>query len=532
MLDHALNYQEKGFSIIPIKPDKKPYIKWEPFQTRSATPEEIRQWWKQWPNAMIGIITGAISGIFVIDCDSAEAYRRVQELLPDAFITCIARTPRGYHLYFVYSKDIGNAAGIMPGVDIRGEGGYIIAPPSENGNGKAYHWLEGLSIFEEDPAPCPDALLNIKSFNIYKASNDYTTQDHKDHKDHKYFHHGTRDNDLFHAANLLIKGGGDLAFIKQAVEIIANGCTPSFPQNEIQAKIDSALKRAEKRDRDISGEVREWVLTTEGNFLTTDVHKELQLTTRNEMKAAHMALLRMCEGSDPILEKHGARRGCYRKIDKTIEYMDFASADINNHVNLSLPLDLHRKTKIFPKGVVVVAGVSGMGKTLFAFNAIAENMGRFPIFYFNSEMGPEALKQKLSHFPISIDKWAKNMKVVDQWDFFNIADKVQPDAFNVIDYLEPEGEKAFNIHNVISAMIRRLSKGTALITIQKKPGATMGTGGIYSVKAATLALSLEWGKIEIVKNRFREADTLPSFNKIDFEIEDGYKFVQTKDWYK
>ena len=136
----------------------------------------------------------------------------------------------------------------------------------------------------------------------------------------------------------------------------------------------------------------------------------------------HMALKRLCEGSEPLLEKHGNKRGAYRRVEHDIEFMDFLNADIDNTVTLTLPLGLHNKTKIFPKGVIVIAGVSGMGKTLFAFNTIAENMGRFPIFCFNSEMGPEALKQKLSHFPIPIDQWAKNMKVVDQWDFYNIAD--------------------------------------------------------------------------------------------------------------
>jgi len=533
MLNQALKYQEMGLSVIPIRPDKKPYIKWESCQNQNPTPEKLRQWWKQWPKAMIGIVTGPISGVLVIDCDNEEAYRKIQELLPDSFITCIAKTPRGYHIYLAYPKDkhIGNAAGIMPSVDIRGEGGYIIAPPSINGDGKAYAWLDGLSIFDEDPAPCPDALY--KSLSLYNSINKGdTTQHHIDHNDHRYFHQGTRDNDLFHAANCLIKGGCESPFVGQVLDILSRNSTPPFPENEIRVKIDSALKRSEKRVRDIAGEMREWVLTTDGHFLTTEGHKELQLTTRNEMKAANMALLRMCEGPDAILEKHGNRRGCYRRIDRTIEFMDFLNADIENTVDLALPLGLHNKTKIFPKGVIVVAGVSGMGKTLLSFNAIAENRGRFPIYYFNSEMGPEALKQKLSHFPIPMTEWAKNMKVIDAWDFNNIADKIQPDAFNVIDYLEPEGEKAFNIHGVISSIIRRLNKGTALITIQKKPGASMGTGGIYSIKAATLALALDWGKIEIVKNRFRESDPTPSLNKIDFEVHQGYEFVKTGGWYK
>lgn len=250
------------------------------------------------------------------------------------------------------------------------------------------------------------------------------------------------------------------------------------------------------------------------------------------MQNANTALRRLCEGAEPLLEKYGGARGSYRRIDKSIEFMDFENADVDNVVDLTLPLNLHIKTKFYPKAVIVIAGVSGMGKTLFSFNTIASNFGKYPIFYFNSEMGPEALKMKLSYFPIPMTEWAKNMKVIDQWDFNNIADKIQPDAFNVIDYLEPEGEKAFNIHAVISAIIRRLNKGTALIAIQKKPGATMGTGGIYSIKAATLAISLDWGTIEITKNRFREADMQPTLNKINFEVHQGYKFMQLDGWYK
>jgi len=162
-LQAALHYREKGFSVIPIKPDKKPFIKWEPYQTTKATPEEIKQWFTKWPEAMIGIVTGEISGVFVVDCDNEDAYQKIQELLPDNFVSCIVKSPRGYHIYLFYSasQTIGNATGIMPGVDIRGEGGYIIAPPSVNAEGKAYSWLPGVSVDEVAPAAAPDAIYNI-----------------------------------------------------------------------------------------------------------------------------------------------------------------------------------------------------------------------------------------------------------------------------------------------------------------------------------------------------------------------------------
>jgi hypothetical protein len=525
VLEQALKYAEDfGFSIIPIRPDnKKPYLAWIDYQKRQSTPEEIREGWSKWPKAMIGIVTGEISGIFAVDCDNEEAYQKIQELLPDSFITCITKTPRGYHLYLVYPKGqkIGNAAGILPYTDIRGEGGYIIAPPSVNAEAQAYSWVEGLSRDEVAPSTVPDninKLLYIYKGNAEARQQEVTIGDNGD----KYFQQGRRDEDIFHATNCLIKGGCELPFIWQVLYILARNSNPPFPENEIRLKIESALKRSERRDRSIAAEVKEWVLATNGYFLAT----------RIDMQAANTALRRLCEGDEPILEKYGEARGSYRRMDRTVEFMDFANADVDNVIDLCLPLNLHSKTKFFPKTAIVIAGVSGMGKTLFSFNAIAENFGKFPIYYFNSEMGPEALKMKLSYFPIPMTDWAKNMKVVDQWDFSNIADKIHPDAFNVVDYLEPEGDKPYNIHGVISAIIRRLNKGTALIAIQKKPNATLGTGGIYSIKAATMAIALDWGKIEIVKNRFREADMMPSLNKINFEVHHGYKFIQLDGWYK
>jgi hypothetical protein len=535
-LQAALYYSEKlHWSVIPLSPNTKiPPKGFEviPFRERIASREEISSWWRENPRYNVGIVTGKLSKILAIDHDKYKpeySEERALEYIPDSIVTPTSSTPRGgLHQLFSFPEiKISIGTEIIPGLDYRGEGGYIVAPPSMSSNGGSYQWL--VTPEEVQPATVPDALLNIISLNTYRES---TQRPQDATEDHKMFSDGRRDVDLFSVGNALVKGGMPSWKIAQVLEhlIISWGEEPD--QKWIEAKIKSALQRAERRERNIMSEVREWVETTNGYFETTTNHKELQLTTKEEMKAANMALLRLCEGPDAILEKHGDRRGCYRRIDRTIEFMDFANADLENTVDLHLPLGLHKKTNIFPKGAIVIAGVSGMGKTLFGLNAIAENMGRFPCFYFNSEMGPEALKKKLSHFPIPISNWASHMRVIDNWDFNNIPDKIQPDAFNVIDYLEPEGDRPYNIHGVISAIIRRLNKGTALIAIQKKPDARMGTGGIYSIKAATLALALDWGKIEIVKNRFREADKNPSLTKINFEVHQGYKFEKQGNWYR
>ena len=205
ILQTALAYADRGFSVIPIRPDKKPFIKWESYQTTKASPEEIKSWFTKWPGAMIGICTGEISGLLVVDCDNDGAYQKIQDLLPDSFVTCIAKTPRGYHIYLIYPKgeQISNAAGIMPGVDVRGQGGYIIAPGSVNTEGKAYTWLEGLGIDDVALAPVPceltRALFNNSTNKYYRGHDDTLTTSAD------FFTAGRRDEDVFSLANALVK---------------------------------------------------------------------------------------------------------------------------------------------------------------------------------------------------------------------------------------------------------------------------------------------------------------------------------------
>lgn len=98
------------------------------------------------------------------------------------------------------------------------------------------------------------------------------------------FELGTRDNDLFHTANLLVKGGATEDEIRQILERLALSCDPPFPQNEIPLKIQSAMKRGEIRERNLAQEIREWVMTTNDHFLTTDGHKELQMTQSGNLR--------------------------------------------------------------------------------------------------------------------------------------------------------------------------------------------------------------------------------------------------------
>ena len=87
---------------------------------------------------MVGLVTGSLSGIAVVDCDDEQAIKDIQGYLPDNYICPIAQTPRGGRTLFQYPKDgdIHTVAGIMPHCDIRRQGGVIVCPPSVNSIGK------------------------------------------------------------------------------------------------------------------------------------------------------------------------------------------------------------------------------------------------------------------------------------------------------------------------------------------------------------------------------------------------------------
>lgn len=139
MLSEALRYYDLGFSVIPIVyKDKKSLVPWQEYQTKRATREQVEIWFKN-PELEIniGIVTGAISGIVVVDIDTTES---IGKPLPP---TATSRTGRGgsHHLYKHPGALVKTVAGILPGVDIRGDGGIIVLPPSIHPNGNKYEWV-------------------------------------------------------------------------------------------------------------------------------------------------------------------------------------------------------------------------------------------------------------------------------------------------------------------------------------------------------------------------------------------------------
>jgi hypothetical protein len=144
----ALAYARKGYAVFPCHPaSKAPRTK---HGCKDATTDEkiIEDWWGKWPDANIGIATGQASGIWVLDIDGREGEFSLNKLidehgrLPD---TLEVATGNGRHFYFILRNGISiknSASKIGPGIDARGDGGYVIAPPSIHPSGERYRWVD------------------------------------------------------------------------------------------------------------------------------------------------------------------------------------------------------------------------------------------------------------------------------------------------------------------------------------------------------------------------------------------------------
>jgi KaiC/GvpD/RAD55 family RecA-like ATPase len=125
----------KHFSVIPVGRDKVPLLSWKEFQTVRATEAQIDDWWTLWPDANIGIVTGKISGLTVVDVEAGGKFD-----FPRTFT--VETGGGGRHFYYQFQQGLENKARILELTDIRSEGGYVVAAPSMHKSGKEYKVID------------------------------------------------------------------------------------------------------------------------------------------------------------------------------------------------------------------------------------------------------------------------------------------------------------------------------------------------------------------------------------------------------
>ena len=528
LLKAAEDYVARGFSVIPLKPDKTPLVKWEAYQKEQPTENELQAWFIDDEDTMIGIVTGKISGLTVIDVDTDAGKKIFQGLISDRFRSPIVITPRGgFHIYCRYEEGVRNKAHIADGIDIRSEGGYVVAPPSVNQDGKAYSWGLGFSLDKAPLPKFPKKMLDMTSGKTPEQTRKSPGIPGVILPAGPMFVEGRRDEDLFHVANSLVKSGLPTAEVEEILMNLAAQCDPPFSPVEARAKVCSAMQRTERKEAGIQAEVMAWIEGVgEGYFSINDVFNTLPASMGATKNAIRVALHRLCK--DEVIKADGSRAGQFRRLVKELDVIDWQHAPTEEYP-IELPLYLNQQVCIYPRSVILVAGATNSGKTAFCLNVVRKNMMAHPdILYLNSEMGATELRIRLGLFEdIKQEDW--HFTPVERSAFFH--DAIKPDLINIVDYLEVNDE-FWKVGAWVNQIYRRLDKGIAIVCIQKSPGKEYGRGGDFGSDKPRLYMSMDQGVAKIIKAKaWRNPHANPNGRILNFKLIHGSIFQPDGDWH-
>lgn len=156
-------YIDSGWSILPVKPDeKRPYMtNWLQYTRTRPGKQLVNNWFNNLSGAGVGLVTGKISGVVVLDVEN-WCPTPVDELLKKYPTNMIARSGGGgVHLFYSYPQNVGritNRVGIFEGADLRADGGFLVLPPTLHPSGNRYEWIKrGI------PGAFPMAFLDLES---------------------------------------------------------------------------------------------------------------------------------------------------------------------------------------------------------------------------------------------------------------------------------------------------------------------------------------------------------------------------------
>lgn len=242
LLDAAIDYASRGLAVFPLKPRDKAPITAHGVHEATTNFDQINKWWKRYPNANIGIACGKISGgLLVVDVDrkqngvdgldSLNAWERENGELPET-VRSITGTG-GSHLLYRIDGAGKNRVNLLDGVDIRSDGGYIVAPPSVHPNGNQYEWEYDPDEYEV--ARGDETLDKLLDYGKKDKSENFTMPD----KVGK----GQRNDTMYKLACSLQARNLPDSVVFDSVRSANNSmCDPPLSEGELTKIIESALK--------------------------------------------------------------------------------------------------------------------------------------------------------------------------------------------------------------------------------------------------------------------------------------------------
>jgi len=255
MLDAALRYTEMGWHVIPLhhlergqcscnrhkctSPGKHPRTR-HGLKDGTTDKSKIRGWWKQWPDANIGIVTGERSGFFALDIDpdkrGSESLTELTDSygqLPDTLSQTTGGNGKHYLFTHLGIKIKGSISKIGRGIDIRSDGNYILVPPSNHISGAEYSWDS--NFFDAPILPAPEWLLHLVEYPPLEMPAVPITQ-----KTNGKVNEGERNNYLTSLGGKLRQEGKvKRQIVITLLEENRMHCTPPLDDKEVQRIADS-----------------------------------------------------------------------------------------------------------------------------------------------------------------------------------------------------------------------------------------------------------------------------------------------------
>lgn len=274
----------------------------------------------------------------------------------------------------------------------------------------------------------------------------------------------------------------------------------------------------------LSTAIRELILDLEsGRFTSRWIDGELRIETKEERNIRRQTLLQLKKKG--IIEYMPDLVGVYRRVDGTLNVLEWQKADPAGIFKMKFPFHLENYVVILPKNEIIVAGDKDSGKTALLLNIARLNMDDYDITYFSSEMGELELRHRLQRFEdeglVNMKNWKCEWVERDS----NFADVIRPDGVNIIDFLEVYDE-FYKVGGYINQIYRRLRNGVAIIALQKNMGAELGVGKGRSIEKARLYLTMGSGKLTIKSAKNWAQETVnPVGKEFKYKLIKGAKFV-------
>jgi hypothetical protein len=631
----------------------------------STDESAIINWWGKWPDANIGIATGAKSGIVAVDIDPRhggdESWRNLES--EHGRVETVQSLTGGGGCHYLFScpegTRIANGASIggNQGVDIRGDGGYIVGPTSDHISGKNYEW-EMLSGPDDIPlAPMPEWLIKIccngnglktavepgqpipqgardqtlikmagamrrqgmtademiialaavnqsrcqppladadiqriaksagrytpepdvmdgidfyslstekteqldvgteKTENTPKTLNILKTTEQKLNNSGRPISNGESLTKLTNGQNtdksdkqaetltrLTKTDKTDNEVKKASVNPPLNNPPYPSPQAELYHEnkvisIDDANQSLdeyqETRGRAIWKIVNGWMADHRGEKFDLDtICRQLDVKTRHDRQ--HVAKKLAYEVNKGELEKSDR---IYRAIDREYTSIDWLNASEAPPLAIRWPYGIRDNTSfgfdghvvISPGDIVVIAGVSNMGKSAMCLNLLWNNMDTYPCTLMGNEYEAGKFKRRVAHM-----NWANpvdgqgepKFELIERYD--NWADIIRPDNINIIDWINL-GDAFYQIGAIIQGIKAKLRNGIAVIVLQKTETKSLGLGGGFSEHLASLYLLIDQGRLTVRKAK-EWYEVNPNGKMYGFQIEDaGSKFANIRE---